>query len=89
VLLSLIGFLRWVFVVPPLATTYVTGDVATRTAVAAAGPRSTSSGGALLGEHLGQVLAISWSVTVSMVIARIRSCPAGHGCSVLRRPHDA
>ena len=26
VLLSLIGFLRWVFVVPPLARSYVTGD---------------------------------------------------------------
>jgi hypothetical protein len=43
VLLSLIGFLRWVFVVPPLATTYVTGDAATRNAVAAAScPRQES-----------------------------------------------
>src|SRR3954466_4884334 len=34
VLLSLIGFLRWVFVVPPLADAYVTGDPATQAAVA-------------------------------------------------------
>jgi hypothetical protein len=30
VLLSLIGFLRWVFVVPPLAHSFVTGDPVTR-----------------------------------------------------------
>jgi len=36
VLLSLIGFLRWVFVVPPLAGEYVTGDETVRTAIPAA-----------------------------------------------------
>ena len=36
VLLSLIGFLRWVFVVPPLAAQYVAGDQTVRTAVSAA-----------------------------------------------------
>ena len=30
VVLSLIGFLRWVFVVPPLADSYVAGDATTR-----------------------------------------------------------
>src|SRR5688500_8365844 len=30
VVLSLIGFLRWVFVVPPLADSYVGGDACTR-----------------------------------------------------------
>ena len=35
VLLSLIGFLRWVFVVPALADSYVSGDPATKVAVAA------------------------------------------------------
>src|SRR4051812_50156698 len=32
VVLSLIGFLRWVLVVPPLADAYVNGDAATRAA---------------------------------------------------------
>ena len=36
VVLSLIGFLGWVFVVPPLARSYVTGDAATRAAADAA-----------------------------------------------------
>src|SRR3954447_21924501 len=33
VVLSLIGFLRWVFVVPPLARSYTSGDSTTRAAV--------------------------------------------------------
>jgi Domain of unknown function (DUF4386) len=70
VLVSLIGFLRWVFVVPPLATAYVAGDPSTQAAVAAAWMAQHQFGGALLGEHLGQLLAIGWSVTVSLVIVR-------------------
>src|ERR671929_963592 len=36
VVLAVIGFLRWVFVVPALADSYVTGDATTRAAVDAA-----------------------------------------------------
>lgn len=70
VLLSLIGFLRWVFVVPPLAESYVAGDATTKAAVAAAWMAQHQFGGALLGEHLGQLLAIAWSITVSVVVLR-------------------
>jgi hypothetical protein len=70
VLLSLIGFLRWVFVVPPLAAAYVAGDPTTQVAVAAAWTAQHQFGGALLGEHLGQLLAIGWSITVSVLILR-------------------
>ncbi len=70
VLLSLIGFLRWVFVVPPLADTYVAGDPTTKAAVAAAWMAQHQFGGALLGEHLGQLLAIAWSITISVLILR-------------------
>jgi Domain of unknown function (DUF4386) len=79
VALSLIGFLRWVFVVPPLATQYVQGDEATRTAVGAAWLAQHQYGGALLGEHLGQLLAIAWSVTVSLVILRTKLLPVWTG----------
>lgn len=75
VLLSLIGFLRWVFVVPPLAAAYVGGDEAAGSAWMA----QHQYGGALLGEHLGQLLAIAWSVTVSIVIVRTRVLPAWSG----------
>jgi hypothetical protein len=70
VLLSLIGFLRWVFVVPPLAEGYVAGDPITQAAVAAAWTAQHQFGGALLGEHLGQLLVIGWSVTVSLRVLR-------------------
>lgn len=75
VLLSLIGFLRWVFVVPPLAHSYVTGDPVTQTAVDAAWTAQHQFGGALLGEHLGQLLIIGWSVTLSAIILRSRVLP--------------
>src|SRR4051794_16119161 len=70
VLLSLIGFLRWVFVVPPLAASWSSGDATTRAAVEAAWTAQHQFGGAVLGEHLGQLLAIAWSVTISVVALR-------------------
>jgi hypothetical protein len=45
VLLSLIGFLRWVFVVPPLADSYGTGDPTIRAAVDAAWTAQHQFGG--------------------------------------------
>ena len=75
VLLSLIGFLRWVFVVPALAGSYAAGDPTTQAAVAAAWMAQHQFGGALLGEHLGQLLAIGWSITISVIILRSRMLP--------------
>ncbi len=43
VVLSLVGFLRWMFVVPPLSQSYVTGDATARAAVDAAWTAGTSS----------------------------------------------
>jgi hypothetical protein len=70
VLLALIGFLRWVFVVPALADSYTAGDATTKAAVAAAWTAQHQFGGALLGEHLGQLLAIAWSITISVLVLR-------------------
>ncbi len=83
VLLSLIGFLRWVFVVPQLAQSYVTGDATTQAAVDAAWTAQHQLGGALLGEHLGQLLVIGWSVTLSVVILRARVLPRWLGLTGL------
>jgi hypothetical protein len=81
VLLSVIGFLRWVFVVPPLADSYVTGDATARVALDAAWTAQHQFGGALLGEHLGQVLAIAWSVTICVHILRSGVLPRWLGIS--------
>jgi len=83
VLLSLIGFLRWVFVVPFLAGTYVGGDATTRAAIDAAWTAQHQFGGALLGEHLGQLLVIGWSITVSIIIVRTRVLPRWLGVAGL------
>jgi Domain of unknown function (DUF4386) len=83
VLLCLVGFLRWVFVVPPLAHAYVTGDATTKVAVGAAWMAQHQFGGALLGEHLGQLLAVGWSVTVSVIILRSRVLPRWLGAAGL------
>ena len=83
VLLSLIGFLRWVFVVPSLARSYVTGDPITQAAVDAAWTAQHQFGGALVGEHLGQLLAIGWSLTLSVIILRSRALPRWLGASGL------
>jgi hypothetical protein len=82
-LLSLIGFLRWVFVVPALATSWAGGDPATRIAVEAAWTAQHQFGGALLGEHLGQVLAVVWSVTVAVVALRTGALPRWIGVTGL------
>ncbi|MBW6438423.1 DUF4386 domain-containing protein [Actinoplanes hulinensis] len=82
-LLSLIGFLRWVFVVPALAGPWAEGDAATRPALEAAWTAQHQFGGALLGEHLGQVLAIVWSATVSVVALRSGVLPRWIGWSGL------
>src|SRR6185295_6402214 len=83
VVLSLIGFLRWVFVVPPLAHSYVTGDATTKAAAGAAWTAQHQYGGALLGEHLGQLLVIGWSVTLCVIIVRTRVLPLWLGVTGL------
>jgi hypothetical protein len=83
VLLSLIGFLRWVFVVPVLAQSYVTGDATTRAAVEAAWTAQHQFGGALLGEHLGQLLVLGWSVTLSVIVLLTRVLPRWLGVTGL------
>ena len=89
VLLSLVGFLRWVFVVPPLARSYVTGDPVTQAAVNAAWTAQHQYGGALLGEHLGQLLVIGWSVTLSVIILRSRVLPSSPARSQTGTPGTA
>ena len=83
VVLALVGFLRWVFVVPPLAHAYVTGNATTQAAAEAAWTAQHQFGGALLGEHLGQLMAIGWSVTVSVIILRTRVLPRWLGLAGL------
>jgi hypothetical protein len=83
VVLAVIGFLRWVFVVPQLADSYVAGDATTQAAVDAAWTAQHQFGGALLGEHLGQLLAVGWSVTLSVIILGSQVLPRWLGITGL------
>jgi hypothetical protein len=70
-------------VVPTLADSYVAGEATIRAAFAAAWTAPHKFGGALLGDHLGQLLAIGWSVTVSLLIPRTGMLARWAGWAVL------
>lgn len=59
---QIIGLLRWVFVVPVLADKYVAADAATAAAIEQVFIAIHQFGGVLLGEHLGQLLTIIWTI---------------------------
>ena len=69
---QMIGLLRWVFVVPVLAGTYVdpAASAAARESAVVAFQVVHQFGGVLLGEHLGQAFTIVWMVVVSLAALR-------------------
>jgi hypothetical protein len=73
---QMIGLLRWTFVIPVIATEFVT---ATDTAVKAAAIFSFRTihqfAGVLLGEHLGQLFTIIWTVLISIIFLKIKLFP--------------
>ncbi|MDX1908332.1 MAG: DUF4386 domain-containing protein [Bacteroidia bacterium] len=64
---QMIGLLRWVFVVPVLASAYVGGSEMTREAARVVFQAVHQYGGVVLGEHIGQLFTIAW--TLSLVYA--------------------
>jgi hypothetical protein len=77
VIASLVGFLRWVFVVPDLVDLYFAADAtdATRAGVVASYTAQHQYGGTLIGEHVGQLLSIVWSVLIAVAMLRSQSFP--------------
>ena len=68
-IVQIIGLLRWVFVVPVLATDFVnTTDPALQTSIITGFKLIHQFGGVLLGEHLGQLFTIIWTVGMSYVL---------------------
>lgn len=72
---QIIGLLRWVFVVPVLANTFVNGDEATQKATIVAFQVVHQLGGVLLGEHIGQLFTIGWTVLVCIALLRLNLMP--------------
>ncbi len=74
---SVVGFLRWVFVVPDLVDLYFAADAseASRAGVVASFTAQHQYGGALLGEHVGQLLSVIWTVLIGVAMLRSPSFP--------------
>jgi hypothetical protein len=72
-----IGLLRWVLVVPALATTYAdpTASAATRDAVLVAFDAVHRYGGMVVGEMVGQLLLAGWTAGAVLQLWRQRSVP--------------
>jgi hypothetical protein len=70
IIFQLVGLLRWVFVVPVLANQYVNpaSSDATKDAVIVVFQVVHQYGGVLIGEHLGQIFTIMWTVFVSITM---------------------
>lgn len=64
-LVQMVGLLRWTFVVPVLANNFVTGNDMTREASKVGFQIIHQYGGVILGEHIGQLFTILWTIAIS------------------------
>ncbi|WP_375448053.1 DUF4386 domain-containing protein [uncultured Fibrella sp.] len=68
---QMVGLLRWTFVVPVLARTFVAAtNQVTREACRIAFITIHQYGGVVLGEHLGQLFTIIWTVVLTGTLGR-------------------
>jgi len=73
---QVIGLLRWTFVVPVLADEFVNGGgEATKAAAIVSFKTIHQYGGVVLGEHLGQLFTIAWTVMISFLFAKLKFMP--------------
>ena len=75
-IVQMVGLLRWTFVVPMLADTFVHAtDPATKAAVVVSFKMIHQFAGVILGEHLGQLFTIAWTVMVSISFSKLKLMP--------------
>jgi Domain of unknown function (DUF4386) len=75
-IVQMIGLLRWTFVVPVLANTFVQAtDDATKAAVIVSFKTIHQFAGVILGEHLGQLFTIAWTILISASLAKLKLVP--------------
>ncbi|MDX2305257.1 MAG: DUF4386 domain-containing protein [Microscillaceae bacterium] len=65
---QMIGLLRWTFVVPILANNYASGNEMIKEASIVAFQVIHQYGGVILGEHLGQLFTIIWTVMIAYTL---------------------
>lgn len=75
-IVQMIGLLRWTFVVPVLADTFVHAtDEAIKAAAIVSFKTIHQFGGVILGEHLGQLFTIAWTVMMTLSFAKLKLMP--------------
>lgn len=75
-IVQMIGLLRWTFVVPVLADIFLNSkDEATKSAIVVAFKTIHQFAGVLLGEHMGQLLTIAWTMLISAALAKLNLVP--------------
>ena len=75
-IVQMIGLLRWTFVVPVLASSFAQStDDAMKASAIMSFKTIHQYGGVLLGEHLGQLFTITWTVLISVVFDKLRIVP--------------
>jgi len=73
-LVQIIGLLRWVFVIPVLATEFVNSSSPSRQeAIEISFKVIHQFGGVLLGEHLGQLFTVIWTVFISFALLKVKA----------------
>jgi hypothetical protein len=71
-IVQIIALLRWVFVIPVIANSYVSaGDPAVKAAAIVSFQTIHQFGGVLLGEHIGQLFTIAWTVMISYAFIKL------------------
>ncbi|MBC7886747.1 MAG: DUF4386 domain-containing protein [Ferruginibacter sp.] len=75
-IVQIIGLLRWVFVVPLIANSYVkAGSEAAKEAAILSFQIIHQFGGVLLGEHIGQLFTIVWTFMISYSFLKLKLFP--------------
>lgn len=87
-IVQMLGLLRWTFVVPILANNYVNGNEMAKEAAKIAFQVIHQYGGVVLGEHIGQLFTIIWTVGMSYTFGRLKLMPKwliwlGYGTSFI------
>ncbi|HMO39873.1 MAG TPA: DUF4386 domain-containing protein [Saprospiraceae bacterium] len=74
-LVQMIGLLRWTFVVPVLANNLMAENEMTREANKVAFQVVHQYGGVVLGEHIGQLFTIAWTIMMTYAFAQLKIFP--------------
>lgn len=74
-IVQMLGLLRWTFVVPVLANNFLTGNEIIKESNKVGFQIVHQYGGVILGEHIGQLFTIAWTIMMSFAFAQLKLFP--------------